>query len=132
MVVGVPGKDIGALRPKGGGATGESSAGALLDSPCDCTAGPVSSERAEPCEGLSGGRNGCDGESIGVAKPRIGSTILLNGESVFKGGRSGLGAGGNDDVVLDTLNRPGSKLGARGLRVGALCEVEKGGGGAGD
>ncbi|KAL5485754.1 hypothetical protein ACEPAI_6795 [Sanghuangporus weigelae] len=54
--------------------------------------------------------------------------VLLSGKSVFKGGRLALEAGGNDVTDFDALKRPGSKLGAKGSRVGTLCEVGNGGG----
>ncbi|KAL5514486.1 hypothetical protein ACEPAG_2575 [Sanghuangporus baumii] len=107
--VGVPGKEILALQAKTGGATGESSAETLLDSSLDCKTGPVANDRADP---------------LGCFR---GSTVLLSGESVFKGGRLALEAGGNNDADFDALKGLGSKLGAKGLRVGALCEVENGG-----
>lgn len=125
VAVGVPGREIGTLRLRGGGAIGESIANGFRDT-------PVSIDKELLVAGLLEGEKGLDGEAAtGVAKTwRFGSTILWSKESVRRGGKLALDADDVDDdgvAVKEALIAVGSKAGAAGLR-GALCEDAKGGG----
>ena len=119
--VGVPGREIGAFLPKGGGPTGESIARALRVSPVDIKGTPVLIDKLDGIPNFPGEGEERDGEGESTPR-RLGSRTVCRKESVCNGVRFTLGSVGGGVKVIEGGRGVdfGTNGGADALSIGVL------------